>query len=274
MRPALLTPTTGSGAIALLVLLTANALVYARPSSPEAQPFSEALCPTATPSDRFRVQTGYATANTQAAAIGAARDDAMQGMLDCDYGGVQDGRCQGNQQHIVDWKQSTYRARFGDACATVTNEVAALNRLVPTQQRLEADIDALAQQVAQSDLALVRHEDPIWANGCSAGQVRRYLVLMLDRKLGAHKVRFDGGQFPSAGAALLKLRLSPAEGVVRTSAALRVPASRTSAAVHSVGYHMAAAGERLCLRHGHTAAVDHAFAMTAIWQTTTCGGAC
>jgi hypothetical protein len=226
MKSVLLTPTTGAGGFALFTLLTASALVYARPRPQEPEPFSEELCPTTPPSAEFRVQTGYATASDQSTAIGAARDDATRRMLDRVCSGVQDARCQGIQRQIVDWKQGSYRARSGDACATVAIEVAVLERLAVAEQQLEADLDALAQQVAQADLVLVRHTDPIWANGCSAGQVGRYLAAMLDGKLGLREVRFDGGQFPSTGATQLELRLSPAEGVVRTIAALRVPGER------------------------------------------------
>ena len=65
--------------------------------------------------------------------------------------------------------------------------------------------------------------------------------------------------------------LAPA-GFCRLGAPLDV-SSLTGAAIDSVAYHVAAAGERLCLEHGDTAAADadSANAEAAIRQANTCG---
>ena len=138
----------------------------------------------------FVFEIGNATGGSEADALEVARANARKLLYErlCSgtaaYGSL---RCDAVRRQIDPWKGVSFKIRRNEygACATAAIPTDYLDQLERDAVQLDADVDALAAVVADKlDGRTLAMAPPLWATGCSAGDVGASLSTALRSALG------------------------------------------------------------------------------------------
>ena len=205
-----------SVALTILALLACPALATAADPPP-----SSDACPTVPPHG-YVVELGYGRGN-EAQALSAARDEALQRVIDKVCAGLSEARCNGIRRSVSPWEDGRYDRRTRSACAAVAFPQDKLDALQREAADLDRSIAALAAEVGSMEVDLLRHESPVWESGCAAGEVGAYLDTTFDGALGRAGVRLDRDERLHAGASRFHMELAPGPAGVRVTGYLQRP---------------------------------------------------
>jgi len=168
------------------------------------------------------VELGYGRGN-EAQALSAARDEALQRVIDKVCAGLSEARCNGIRRSVSPWEDGRYDRRTRSACAAVAFPQDKLDALQREAADLDRSIAALAAEVGSMEVDLLRHESPVWESGCAAGEVGAYLDTTFDGALGRAGVRLDRDERLHAGASRFHMELAPGPAGVRVTGYLQRP---------------------------------------------------
>ncbi len=167
------------------ILLALSSLLAAAPVATAKKPADTGeRCGTEDPPVGYEYEIGFGSGRDEAEARANAQDDAEQRLLGKVCAGLPQARCDGIHRTIRPWKSDAYDKRARSACAVVAFPRSALERMEAEARQLEADLIAMASEVAAHGDGALHHQAPVWKNGCAASSIGEYLQTVLDGQLG------------------------------------------------------------------------------------------
>jgi hypothetical protein len=158
----------------------------------------EQECPLDRPPPGWEFEIGYGRGN-KTEALAGAREEAFDRLINKVCSGLSPARCDGIRRSVRPWStaggvgEHYDKKRGGWACAVEAVPQAELTRMAAEAAALDRGISAMAAEVAKAEVALLRHEAPIWdGNGCGAGVVGEYLRQQFNGSLKGVQVDLDG----------------------------------------------------------------------------------